>query len=328
MHTALVTGAAGFIGSHLVEGLRSRGYRVRGFDNCSSGDRSRLDDVWADEDFEFVEGDVRDERAVRETMEGVDVVFHHAADTSVPASFDRPAWVTDVNCTGTATVLEAAREAAVDSLVFASSASVYGSDVSPPTPEDAPLRPESPYALSKRYGEDLLDIANGDEGADGDGSGDADSDDENGLDAVAVRYFNVYGPGQDPSGPYAAVIPAFVERLLAGDPPVIYGDGGQTRDFVHVADVVDATIRAAERDCSGPINVGNGQRTSIHELATTLRDILGVDVDPELAPPREGDVRHSGADITRAREQLDFEPSVGLREGLENTVAAYRDDRV
>jgi nucleoside-diphosphate-sugar epimerase len=307
MRTALVTGAAGFIGSHLVEGLLERDYRVRGFDNLSTGSRENLAGVWERDQFAFTEGDVRDQQAVAAAVEGVDAVFHLAADTSVPGSFDHPERTTAINCTGTANVFGAAREASVESVVLASSAAVYGSDVSVPVSEDAPPAPESPYALSKRYGEQLASQL-------------ADAD---GFDAAAVRYFNVFGPRQDPSGAYAAVIPAFIDRLLAGEPPVIFGDGEQTRDFVYVTDVVEATIAAAEQDCPPVVNVGSGQRVTITELAETLTDLLEADVDPVYDPPREGDIRHSGADISRAREHLGYEPSVALAEGLARTVEDF-----
>jgi nucleoside-diphosphate-sugar epimerase len=309
MRTALVTGAAGFIGSHLVEGLLARDYRVRGFDNLSTGSRDTLAGVWERERVAFTEGDVRDQQAVDAAVEGVDTVFHLAADTSVPGSFDHPARTTAINCTGTANVFGAAREAAVESVVLASSAAVYGSDVSVPVSEDTPPAPESPYALSKHYGEQLA----------------SQLADAGGFDATAVRYFNVFGPRQDPSGSYAAVIPAFVDRLLAGDPPVIFGDGEKTRDFVYVTDVVDATIAAAEHECNTVVNVGSGQRVTVTELAETLADLVDSDLDPVYDPPREGDIRHSGADISRAREQLAFEPSVAFAEGLERTVESFRE---
>ena len=303
METALVTGAAGFIGSHLVEGLLDRGYRVRGLDDLSTGRRDNLDGVSDDDAFAFVEGDVRDEAAVERATDGVDCVFHLAARTSVPASVESPAETTAVNCTGTATVFAAARERDAR-VVLASSAAVYGSDVPVPTPEDAALSPESPYALSKRYGEQLAATA--------------------GVDATAVRFFNVFGPRQDADGPYAAVIPAFVERMRAGQRPVVYGDGEQTRDFVFVTDVVDATVLAAERAGPGSVyNVGSGGRVSITGLVEALNDVLGTDLDPVYDDPRPGDIRYSGADISRARADLNYEPDVDLREGLAETVAYW-----
>jgi len=303
MKTALVTGAAGFIGSHLVEALLARGYRVRGLDNLSTGRRDNLDGAWSDEQFTFLKGDVRDGATVERAVDGVDCVFHLAARTSVPASVEQPAETTAVNCTGTAAVFETAREEDAR-VVFASSAAVYGSDVPVPTPEDATLTPESPYALSKQYGEQLAGAA--------------------GVDAVSVRFFNVYGPRQDADGPYAAVIPAFVERMRAGERPVVYGDGEQTRDFVFVTDVIDAIVRAVEHGNSGAVyNVGSGRRVSITGLVEALNSVLDTDLDPVYDDPRPGDIRHSGADIARARETLGYEPTVDLREGLAATVESW-----
>ena len=304
METALVTGAAGFIGSHLVEGLLERGYRVRGLDNLSTGDRDSLDGVWSDRRFAFVEGDVRDRETVERAAKAVDCVFHLAARTSVPGSVENPAKTTAVNCTGTATVFTVARERDAR-VVFASSAAVYGSDTLVPTLEDAPLSPESPYALSKRYGEGLARGA--------------------ALDAVALRFFNVFGPGQDADGPYAAVIPAFLRLMRAGERPVIYGDGEQTRDFVFVTDIVDAAVRAAERETPAEVyNVGSGGRVSVLALVDALNDVLGTDLDPIHKEPRPGDIRHSGADISRARADLAYDPAVDLREGLAAIVNSDR----
>lgn len=312
MSTALVTGAAGFIGSHLVEGLVDRGYRVRGFDNLSEGDRSRLASVWNHDSFAFVEGDVRNAATVRNAMSDVDYVFHQAAFVSVPKSVAAPAHTTDINCTGTATVLEAAREMRVSRVVFASSAAVYGSNPPVPTPVDAALSPSSPYALSKRYGEQLAT--------------------QTPIETVALRYFNVFGPRQDPTGEYSAVIPAFIDRMVEGERPVIYGDGEQTRDFVFVDDVVRANIRAAEAsfpdaatpnsDVGRTYNVATGTRISITELVELLNDVLDTNLDPIYDEPRPGDVRHSGADITNARKQLAYEPTVSLRDGLAKTSAS------
>jgi nucleoside-diphosphate-sugar epimerase len=304
METALVTGAAGFIGAHLVDGLLERGYRVRGLDNLSTGDRDTLDGVRENQRFSFVEGDVRDRETVERAADAVDCVFHLAARTSVPGSVENPAETTDINCTGTATVFTVARERDAR-VVFASSAAVYGSDVPVPTPEDAPLSPESPYALSKRYGEGLV------RGTD--------------TDAVALRFFNVFGPGQDADGPYAAVVPAFLRLMRAGEQPVVYGDGRQTRDFVFVDDIVDAAVRAAERETPADVyNVGSGGRVSVLDLVDALNDVLGTDLDPVHDEPRPGDIRHSGADISRAREDLAYDPTVDLRDGLAAIVDGER----
>lgn len=303
---ALVTGAAGFIGSHLTAGLLDAGYSVIGLDNFSSGDPERLDPFRPLDRFEFVEGDVTDGTLLRELLGSVDHVFHQAARVSVPESFDTLRATSEVNCTGTATLLAAARDAGVDTAVVASSAAVYGSEVSCPVAEDDPLDPESPYALSKLWTEQLaLQV-----------DGHAD------LDAVALRYFNVFGPGQDADGEYASVVPAFVDRIAAGEPPVIYGDGHQSRDFVYVDDVVRANLAVADADVGGTVfNVARGERTTIRELAAYVSDALGADVEPIYEDPRPGDVRHSWADVSRLEEAVGITPSVGVREGIERTVS-------
>lgn len=307
MSTALVTGAAGFIGSHLVEGLLDRGYRVRGLDDRSTGSPENLAGLDEDGAFSFIEGDVRDSAVVARAMTDVESVFHLAAYTSVPGSFERAAHVSAVNCTGTATVLEAAAEAEVESVVLASSAAVYGSDVPVPVPESVTPAPASPYASSKLYGEQLG----------------AQFVDEFGLDVVALRFFNVYGPRQDPDGEYAAVIPKFIELLVGGERPVIFGDGEQTRDFVFVGDVVRACVAAVESGESGVFNVGRGERVSVNELVEQLNDVVGTDVDPIYDEPRPGDVRHSGADVSKARDTFGFEAGVELGTGLEATVEYF-----
>lgn len=302
---ALVTGVAGFIGSHLARGLLDRGYAVVGVDNFESGSRDRIGPLCDRAAFEFVEGDVRDEALAADLVERADHVFHQAAVASVARSFDELRLTTATNCTGTATVLSAAAEADVESVVVASSAAVYGSEASQPVSEDQPVAPESPYALSKYWTEQAaLQL---DEYAD--------------LGAVALRYFNVFGPGQDASGEYAAVVPAFLERVRNGRPPVIYGDGGQSRDFVYVDDVVEANVAAAERDAAGEVyNVASGERTTINELAAQVCSALDADLDPIHEDPRPGDVRHSWADISKIRSDLGFEPTVDVRSGLERMV--------
>lgn len=308
MRTALVTGAAGFIGSHLVDGLLDRNYRVRGLDDFRTGKRENLGSSWEEEDFEFREGDIRDENVVEDAVADVDAVFHLAADISVQGSIERPSNTTAINCGGTATVIEAARDAKVEDFVFASSAAVYGSSTSLPVRDDDSLDPESPYALSKRYGEQLG----------------AQIDERNAMNCVSLRFFNVFGPRQDPDGEYAAVIPAFIDRMIDGRPPVIYGDGEQSRDFVYVDDVVSGLIAAAEQDCEhSVINLGCGRRITINELAARLNDVLGTDLEPEHGPAREGEVRHSEADISRARESIGYEPVVDFAEGLEETVEYF-----
>lgn len=310
MKTALVTGAAGFIGSHLVTELLDRGYAVTGLDDLSTGRPANLEHVEDHDDFEFVEGDVRDEDVVEATVADADYVFHQAAIPSVPKSIDDPKSTTDVNCSGTANVLSACRDAGTEGFVMASSCAVYGSTGELPKRETSPVDPESPYALSKFYGEQLaLEYA-----------------EHHGLDAVPLRYFNVYGPRQDPSGPYAAVIPKFIELMLAGERPTVFGDGEQTRDFVFVEDVVQANLLAATGDVAGEvINVGAGERTSLNALVDEINAVLETEIEPIYDDPRPGDIRHSGSDASKAHELLGFEQRVDLREGIRRTVESMRD---
>ncbi|PSP60664.1 GDP-mannose 4,6-dehydratase, partial [Halobacteriales archaeon QH_7_66_37] len=250
MTTALVTGVAGFIGSSLVDALLDRGYQVRGIDNFATGRRGNLDRLEGHGDFSFSELDIRNQDGVREVVNGVDYVFHQAAVPSVPRSVDDPVTSTDANCTGTATVFDAAREEGVDTVVVASSSSVYGSNEELPKVETMRPSPESPYALSKYYTEQLA----------------VQCSDLYDIDTVALRYFNVFGPYQDPQGEYAAVIPKFIRLMLDGERPVIYGDGEQSRDFTFIENVIQANVRAAEGDVSGEVfNVGCGGRVTVNE---------------------------------------------------------------
>jgi len=305
MPSALVTGAAGFIGSHLVDGLLDRGYRVAGLDNFATGSAENLEDARKNDQFTLIEGDIRDRETVDAAMVDVDAVFHLAAYTSVPGSFDRPAHVSAVNCTGTATVLEAAVGADVESVVLASSAAIYGSDAPVPVDEGTVPNPESPYASSKLYAEQL-----GEQFVS-----------EFGIDVVSLRFFNVYGPRQDPQGEYAAVVPKFIELISEEKQPVIFGDGKQTRDFVYIGDVVRANVAAAESDESGVYNVGRGERVSVMELVDQVNEVLGMECAPIYEDPRPGDIRHSGADVSKIREQFGFESEVGLENGLEKTIS-------
>jgi UDP-glucose 4-epimerase len=307
MKRALVTGAAGFIGSHLTEELIDQGYEVRGLDNLSAGSIDNLSAVADHESFTFIEGDIRDRAVVEESIEGVDDVFHLAAVASVQRSFDEPSIVSDVNCTGTSVLLEAAQTHDVDTVVVASSAAVYGSSEALPKHEAMPVAPESPYALSKHYTEQTtLQLGQ-----------------QYDFSAVGLRYFNVFGPRQDPDGEYAAVIPKFIDLMLDGEQPVIFGDGEQTRDFVCIDDVVQANLKAAERDCTGIFNIARGTRTSINELALTIADLLGTDIEPVYEAPRPGDVRHSVADISNAQTALGYEPTAEFADDLKQTVDWY-----
>ena len=308
MPTAFVTGVAGFIGSHVADALLDRGYTVRGIDNFKTGRQSNIDILADHPDFSFTEGDIRDAETVGELLADVDAIFHQAAVPSVPRSVEDPVTSTDANCTGTVTLLDEARRADVETAVVASSSSVYGSSEELPKVETMESNPESPYALSKYYTEQFA----------------VQCSDLYGIDTAALRYFNVYGPRQDPEGDYAAVIPKFISLMLDGERPVIYGDGEQSRDFTYIDNVVEANILAAESDVSGEVfNVARNDRVTVNELVETLNDLLGTALDPIYDDPRPGDVRHSMADISKARELLGYDPEVDFEDGLERTIAHF-----
>jgi len=305
MPTALITGVSGFIGSNLADALLDRGYTVNGIDNFATGRKQNLDRLLDRAAFDFTEGDITELETAADIVTDVDYVFHQAAVPSVPRSVEDPVTSTDANCTGTATVLDAARHADVDTVVVASSSSVYGSSAEIPKVETMTPNPESPYALSKYYTEKLA----------------LQCSDLYDIDTVALRYFNVFGPHQDPEGQYAAVIPKFVNLMLADERPSIYGDGEQSRDFTYIDNVVEANVRAAESDVSGKtFNVGCGGRVTLNELITTLNDLLDTDIEPTYENPRPGDVRHSHADISKARELIGYEPDVRFEDGLKRTI--------
>ena len=303
----LVTGGAGFIGSHLAEELERRGDRVRVVDSLITGHRYNLAHL---KTVEFQEGDLADLDVARRAVEDVDFVLHQAAIPSVPRSVQDPITSNRANVDATLNVLVAARDAGVRRFVFAGSSSAYGDTPTLPKHEDMPVNPLSPYALQKVVGEQYLQLFTT----------------LYGLETVSTRYFNVFGPRQDPSSPYSGVISLFATALLEGRAPIIYGDGQQTRDFTYVANVVDGVLRA----CTAPgasgqvINVATGGRISILDLATTMAAVLRVSVVPEHISARPGDVRDSQADITRARALLGYEPSVSFEEGLRRTLEWYR----
>jgi nucleoside-diphosphate-sugar epimerase len=305
---ALVIGGAGFIGSHLVERLVHDGHAVRALDNLSSGKRENLAPVAGA--VELVVADVRHPDRLEQEMRGCDVVFHQAAIVSVPYSVEHPGETLDVNLRGTLNVLQAARAAGVRRVVMASSAAVYGEDAELPKRETMLPSPISPYGLEKLASEHYLAIWAK----------------LFGIETVALRYFNVFGPRQDPSSPYSGVISIFVDRILRGETPAIFGDGEQFRDFVYVANVVEANILAAIRpQATGRVyNIGCGQRTSLNELARILGQICGREVKPRHAEPRAGDIRESLADIGRARAELGYEPRIGVEEGLRALVASAK----
>ncbi|WP_380676948.1 NAD-dependent epimerase/dehydratase family protein [Salinigranum sp. GCM10025319] len=300
---ALVTGGAGFIGSHLVDALVDRDVRVRVLDDFSSGTRDNLLDADADTGVDVIEGDVRDADDLDTAMAGVDVVFHEAAVVDVTESVDDPLGTHEINATGGLNVLDAARRADAR-VVIASSAAVYGHPERVPIAESDPTRPTSPYGLQKlaldRYATLYHELY--------------------GLETVALRYFNVYGP-RSAGGPYAGVIDVFRDQAGEGRPITVDGDGTQTRDFVHVDDVVRANLLAATTDAVGEAyNVGRGEATSIRDLAERVREAVGSDSEIVHTDPRPGDVDHSTADLTKARERLGYEPTVSLEEGLADLV--------
>jgi nucleoside-diphosphate-sugar epimerase len=300
----LITGGAGFIGSHLVRRSLAIGAEVAVLDDLSTGRRANLDEVAAD--VEFFEGDVRIPSDIERAVRGCDAVLHQAALPSVPRSIADPASSHAVNATGTLNVLIAARDAGVGRLVFASSSSVYGATPGLPKKEEMATLPLSPYAIAKcaaeSYCRSFFDLY--------------------GLQTVALRYFNVFGPRQDPLSEYAAVVPRFIAAFRASAPPTIYGDGGQSRDFTYVENVVDANMAALESPAApGHVyNIACGERITLNQLASGLRDQLGTDLEPIHGPARAGEVRHSLADVSHAREDLGYDPRIGLAEGLRRTV--------
>lgn len=304
---ALVTGGAGFIGSHLVDALLRQGARVTVVDNLTTGKRGNLKDAAA---ALLHEGDIRDADLLKRLMQGVDVVFHQAAVVSVPLSVAQPLDSAAVNEMGTLTVLETARQAGCRRVVLASSSAVYGDDPRLPKRETMPPRPLSPYAVQKMTGEYYAGLYHT----------------LYGLETVGLRYFNVFGPRQDPSSPYSGVISIFMERAADGRAPVIYGDGEQTRDFVFVQDVVAANLRAATAPAAagGVFNIGTGRTITVNALWQQVADLAGVGLAPDYDAPREGDIRHSVAAIDAARESLGFSPVVSFADGLARTYAWYR----
>jgi nucleoside-diphosphate-sugar epimerase len=308
MSRMLVTGGAGFIGSHLVERLLELGHTVRVLDNFSTGRRENLRPFLSS--IELLETDVRSESALRSAVEGVEVVFHQAAMASVQRSVDDPVTSNEVNVFGTLNVLLTSRDAGVRRVVYASSSSIYGNAEGLPKREDMAPAPESPYAVGKLAGEHYCRVFSA----------------LYGLDCVPLRYFNVFGPRQDPSSQYAAVVPIFVAALLRGAPPVVYGDGEQSRDFTYVSNVVDANIlaSASERGVGEVVNVACGATVTVNELLRKLKALVGASVDARYAEGRPGDVKHSFADISKARDLLGFRPRVPFEDGLALTVEWYR----
>ena len=307
MH-ALVTGGAGFIGSNIVEALVKGGHRVRVLDNLSTGNRENLSGAG---EVDLVEGDIRSFHTVREAFEGIDVVFHEAALPSVPRSVRDPITSNAVNVDGTLNILYAAKEAGVTRVVYASSSSVYGDTPELPKHEGMTPNPQSPYAVSKLAAEQYCRVFAS----------------LYGLETVALRYFNVFGPRQDPASQYSAVIPKFIKAMLGGRQPVIFGDGEQTRDFTYVSNVVDANLRAAGAACRKGLamNCACHDRISLNQLVAEINGILGTSLTPLYEKPRPGDIKHSFAAIDLATREIGYAPSVDFKAGLRKTVQWYRD---
>jgi nucleoside-diphosphate-sugar epimerase len=305
---ALVTGGGGFIGSHLARRLLRDGYEVRVLDNFASGRRENLFDIW--DDIELVEGDIQSYERVHNAVRGCHVIGHLAALPSVPRSVQDPLTSNATNVTGTLNVLLAARDAGIGRLVYASSSSVYGASPDLPKREEQPTLPISPYAVAKLAGESYCRAFN----------------EVFGLETVSLRFFNVFGPGQDPLSQYAAVIPRFITTLLEGRSPTIYGDGEQSRDFTYVDNVLDGITLALGTPGNGGqvFNLATGHGVTLNQLFRQLAEIIGSEVEPVYEPGRPGEVRHSEADVTRAKEALGFEPAVSTEEGLARTVESFQ----
>jgi len=304
MPTVTVTGGAGFIGSHLVHALLDSGYDVRVLDDFSTGRLSNLQGVL--QKIELMEGSILNEKALAQSLDGAEFVFHQAAQVSVPLSMENPERTLEINGTGTLRVLEAACQAGCRRVVYAGSSSCYGDVANPVQTESDQIAPISPYGISKYQGEEYChEMA------------------ESGrIETVVLRYFNVFGPGQDPLSPYSAVIPKFISLLMGGKRPTIFGDGTQSRDFTFVENVVEANLLAVRSDgVSGhSINVANGRSISLLTLMELLRENLQSDVEPIFAESREGDILHSCANIAKARQLLGYTPSVSIEAGLAATI--------
>lgn len=307
----LITGGAGFIGSHIAETLLKQGEPVRVYDNLLTGRQTNLTVLRSyGKQVEIIDGDLRDVKAVQSAVQGVEVVFHQAALASVPRSIANPVDSLEININGTQNVLLAARDAGVRRVVYASSSSVYGNTPTLPKHEAMPTAPMSPYAVQKLTAELLCGVFTR----------------IYGLETVALRYFNVFGPRQDPTSEYAAVIPRFITALLEGHRPIVFGDGEQTRDFTYIENVVQANLLAATApDAVGAaMNIGCGELISLNNVLKLAGELLDMPVDADYREARSGDVRDSLADISKARKLLGYAPAINFREGLARTIVALR----
>jgi UDP-glucose 4-epimerase len=306
--TFLVTGGAGFIGSHIATALVARGDRVRVIDNLCTGNMSNLDHIR--NDIEFIEADINNAAVVARVVNGVDCIFHEAALASVPRSVETPLDTNHACVTGTLQLLDQARKAGVRRLVYAASSSAYGDQPTSSKRETDLPAPISPYGAAKLAAEFYCQAFTA----------------TYGFETVAIRYFNVFGPRQDPNSQYSAVIPLFITALLKGKSPVVFGDGHQSRDFTYIDNVVHGNLLAADApNVAGRVfNVANGKQTSLLDLIAILNRQLKIDIQPEFAPPRVGDVRESLADITQARKWLKYEPQVDFETGLSRSIEYYR----
>jgi len=310
MSNVLVTGGAGFIGSNLTEALLQRGHFVRILDDFSTGKRENLIFDKAYPSPEVIKGDIREFSTCQKAVKGIEYVFHQAALPSVQRSIEDPETSNAINVGGTLNILLAAREEKVKRVIYASSSSVYGDTPTLPKHEEMPPDPLSPYALQKYIGEQYCRLFY----------------QLYGLDTISLRYFNIFGPKQDPNSLYSAVIPKFIDALLQGRPPIIFGDGEQSRDFTYIENVVQANLLAmsAEHLHGEAINIACGKRISLNQLLNVLKEILGSKLSPIYQEPRQGDVKHSLADIRKGKEILNYEPTVGIEIGLEKTVEFFQ----
>ena len=306
MKKVVVTGGAGFIGSHLVEELAKQGYNVIILDDLSTGKMENIAELLNKDNVEFVQGSITELPLLQKLFQGVEYVFHQAALARVPRSVDDPLTANEVNITGTLNILLAARDNGVKKVIYASSSSVYGNTATLPQREDMPPDPLSPYALTKLAGEYYCNIFR----------------QIYGLPTVSLRYFNVYGSRQDLKSQYATVIPAFIEMILQGLPLIIHGDGEQSRDLTFIDDVVRANILAAESDAEGTYNIGCGKSTTINQLAGSILNLMGKDLPPVHEKPRPGDPRHTLADVSKARG-FGYEPKWNLEEGLRKSIEDF-----